>query len=202
MAIKLTLSNMLQLFSAMSPLLLGFFLVMSSLFNQNIKGIVYLAGVLIASVINIFIMNQIQSPVDPGASVSCNLVDIPYLTQFNSPAPTSLFIAFTIAYLLLPMHYNSQMNYVVVAALLCLLILDAVTKVNNKCTTSGGTILGSLVGLVLGAIWYTLFHFSGYDSLLYFDELQSNRVMCNKPSKQTFKCSVYKNGSLISSNIV
>ena len=202
MAIKLTLSNMLQLFSAMSPLLLGFFLVMSSLFNQNIKGIVYLAGVLIASVINIFIMNQIQSPVDPGASVSCNLVDIPYLKQFNSPAPTSLFIAFTIAYLLLPMYYNSQMNYVVVAALLCLLILDAVTKVNNKCTTSGGTILGSLVGLVLGAIWYTLFHFSGYDSLLYFDELQSNRVMCNKPSKQTFKCSVYKNGSLISSNIV
>jgi hypothetical protein len=202
MAIKLTLSNMLQLFSAMSPLLLGFFLVMSSLFNQNIKGIVYLAGVLIASIINIFIMNQIQSPVSPDASVSCNLVDIPYLTQFNSPAPTSLFIAFTIAYLLLPMYYNKQMNYVVVAALLCLLVLDAVTKVNNKCTTSGGTILGTLVGLVLGAIWYTLFHFSGYDSLLYFDELQSNRVMCSKPSKQTFKCSVYKNGSLISSNIV
>ena len=61
MAIQFKLSNILQLFSAMSPLLLGFFLVMSSLFNQNLKGIVYLAGVLIASVINIFLMNQIDT---------------------------------------------------------------------------------------------------------------------------------------------
>lgn len=202
MAIQLTLSNMLQLFSALSPLLLGFFLVMSSLFNQNLKGIVYLAGVLIASVINIFLMNQIGSKIDPNFALSCNIIDIPYLTNFNSPAPTSLFIAFTIAYLVLPMYFNEQMNYVVLATLLCLLALDAITKISNKCTTSGGSILGTLVGLVLGATWYTVFHQSGYDSLLYFDELQSNKVMCSRPSKQTFKCSVYKGGSLISSNIV
>lgn len=202
MAIQLTLTNMLQLFSAMSPLLLGFFLVMSSLFNQNLKGIVYLAGVLIASVINIFLMNQIGSKIDPNASLSCNLIDLPFLKDFNSPAPTSLFIAFTIAYLVLPMYYNNQINYVVLATLLCLLALDAVTKINNKCTTSSGSILGTLVGFVLGATWYTLFHQSGYDSLLYFDELSSNNVMCSKPSKQTFRCSVYKGGNLISSNIV
>lgn len=203
MPIQLTLSNMLQLFSAMSPLLLGFFLVMSSLFNQNLKGIVYLAGVLIASVINIFLMNQIGSEVSPNAALSCNLVNFfPVLTKYDSPAPTSLFIAFTIAYLVLPMYYNSQINYVVLAALLCLLSLDAVTKISNNCTKSGGTILGTLVGFVLGAAWYTLFHVSGYDSLLYFDELQSNKVMCSKPSKQTFKCNVYKGGNLISSNIV
>jgi hypothetical protein len=47
-----------------------------------------------------------------------------------------------------------------------------------------------------------LFHVSGYDSLLYFDELESNNVTCSRPSKQTFKCSVYKNGELISSNVV
>jgi hypothetical protein len=202
MAIQLTLSNMLQLFSAFSPLLLGFFLIMSSLFNQNLKGIVYLAGVLIASVINIFLMNQIDSKIDPNFALSCNIIDIPYLTNFNSPAPTSLFIAFTIAYLVLPMYYNNQINYIVLASLLCLLALDAITKISNKCTTSGGSILGTLVGFVLGASWYTLFHQSGYDSLLYFDELQSNKVMCSKPSKQTFKCSVYKGGTLISSNIV
>lgn len=202
MAIQLTLSNMLQLFSLISPLLLGFFLVMSSLFNQNLKGIVYLAGVLIASVINIFLMNTIGSKTDPNKSISCDLIKLPILSDFNSPAPTSLFIAFTIAYLVLPMYYNNQVNYIVLAALLCLLALDAVTKISNSCTTSGGSILGTLVGFVLGATWYTLFHQSGYDSLLYFDELQSNKVMCSKPTKQTFKCNVYKGGNLISSNIV
>ena len=32
-------------------------------------------------------------------------------------------------------------------------------------------------------------------------ELQSNNIICARPSKQTFKCSVYKNGQLISSNV-
>ena len=201
MAIQLTFSNILQLFSAISPLLLGFFLVMSSLFNHDIKGLVYLGGVLLASVINIFLMNQIGSKRNPTESMSCNLIDIPYLTLYNSPAPSSLFIAFTIAYLILPMKYNNQMNYLVLVSLLCLFGLDAVTKIMNKCTTTGGSILGGLVGFILGASWFSVFHYSGYDSLLYFDELTSNKVTCSRPSKQTFKCSVYKNGQLISSNI-
>ena len=35
-----------------------------------------------------------------------------------------------------------------------------------------------------------------------FNELDSNKVMCSRPSKQTFKCSVYKHGELITSNTV
>ena len=201
MGIELTFSNFAQLFSAISPMLLSFFLVMTSIFNQDLKGMVYLAGVLIASIINIFLMKQVGSEIDPASSVACNLVEIPYLTKYNSPAPTSLFIAFTISYLMLPMINNNSINYIVLLSLLCLLGLDAITKVANKCTTYPGTILGSLTGLMFGAVWYTLFHNAGYDSLLYFDELQSNNVQCNRPSKQTFKCSVYKNGQIISSNI-
>jgi hypothetical protein len=203
MAIQLNFSNIFELVSLMAPLLLGFFLIMSSLFNQNLKGLVYLAGVLIAVVINIFLMNQIGSKRDAANSAfSCNFIDIPFMSGFNSPAPSSLFIAFTIAYLVLPMQYNGQMNYIILASLLCLLVMDGITKVNKNCTTKGGTFLGALVGLILGTVWYSLFHISGYDSLLYFDELQSNNVVCSKPSKQSFKCSVYKNGELVSSNII
>ena len=202
MSIQLNFPNILELISLISPFLLGFFLVLSSLFNQNLKGFVYLAGILIAVVINIFLMNQIASPKIEGRALSCDFIGLPFMEQFNSPAPSSLFIAFTIAYLVLPMKYNNQMNYVILAALLSLLAIDGITKVNKKCTTTGGTVLGTLVGLVLGATWYTLFHMSGYDSLLYFDELQSNRVVCSRPAKQSFKCSVYKNGELISSNVV
>ncbi len=201
MAIHLTFTNIMQLFSLIAPLLLGFFLIMLSLFNQSLKGLVYLGGVLIAIVINIPIMNRIKSPISPDAAMVCNAVELPFMTNFNSPNPSTLFIGFTLAYLFLPMKYNNQINYLLLAALLCLLILDCVTKVANKCTSSGGALLGALLGFILGAAWYTLFHMAGYDSLLYFEELQSNNVICSKPSKQTFKCSVYKNGQLISSNI-
>jgi hypothetical protein len=124
MAIQLNFSNVFELFSLMSPLLLGFFLVMSSLFNQNLKGLVYLAGVLIATIINIFLMNQIGNEKFSDAALSCDFVSLPFMGRFNSPAPSSLFIAFTLAYLVLPMKYNNQMNYVILAALLCLLLMD------------------------------------------------------------------------------
>jgi hypothetical protein len=202
MAINKSFSNIFKIFSAMSPLLLAFFLIMSSLFNQNIKGLVYLSGVLISVVINIFLMNLVGSKRMMGTeSYTCDIFDFSS-GEFNNPAPTSLFIAFTIAYLFLPMKYNNQINYVVLISLLGLFILDAVTKINKNCTTGPGLVLGGLIGLLFGSLWYALFHVSGYDSLLYFDELTSNRVLCSKPSKQTFKCSVFKGGQLISSNIV
>lgn len=200
MAIELTLSNVLQFFSFISPTLLIFFLFMASLFNQNLKGLVYIAGILLASIINIFFMNIIGSGRNPEEAFSCSIFDIPHVSRFNSPYPSCLIIAFTVAYLILPMKYNEQMNYPVLAFLLAILGIDIVTKVQNKCTTWAGSILGGLVGFLLGTIWYILFHVTGFDSLLYFDELRSDNVMCSQPSSQTFKCSVYQNGQLISGN--
>ena len=201
MAIDLTVSNLLQFFSFISPTLLVFFMFMSSLFNQNLKGLVYLAGLLIASLFNIFFMNLIGSGRDENEAFSCSIFDIPHVSQYNSPYPSSLIIAFTVAYLVLPMKYNNQMNYAVLGFLLCLLGIDILTKVQNKCTTYAGAVLGGLVGFLLGTVWYILFHGAGFDALMYFDELRSDSVVCSKPTKQTFKCSVYKNGQLISGNV-
>ena len=201
MAIELSISNVLQFISLISPTLLIFFLFMSSLFNQNIKGLVYLSGILLTSICNIFLMNLIASKMDDDAPLLCNLFDIPYVSMFNSPSPSSVLISFTIAYLCLPMLYNNQLNYGVIAFLGGLLGVDFLTKTTSRCTSIAGSILGALVGFLAGAIWYTLFHITGYDSLLYFDELRSNNVLCSRPTKQTFKCSVYKNGELVSSNV-
>jgi len=201
MAIALSLSNILQFFSFIAPTLLIFFLFLSSLFNQNLKGLVYIAGVLLASVVNIIFMNIIGSEISDDASFSCSLFDIPHVSKYNSPYPTTLIIGFTIAYLALPMKYNKQMNYIVLIFLLCLLGVDMLTKVQNKCTSYPGAVLGALVGFLMGTIWYVLFYALGYSSLLYFDELRSDNVKCSMASKQTFRCAVYQNGELISSTV-
>ena len=60
MGMQLTLTNIFQFISGISPLLLGFFLVMMSIFNQNLKGLIYLSGVLIASVLNLLVMGEIS----------------------------------------------------------------------------------------------------------------------------------------------
>lgn len=197
--IQLSLSNAIRLIAALAPLLLGSFMLLLSIFNQNAKGLVYLAGVMLASVINIFLMNMMKVKKDPEAAMTCNLVELPYISNYNSPSGSALFIAFTFGYLFMPMQFNNNMNYAVISTLLVILAMDAVVKISNKCTTVQGSLVGSLVGVLLGIIWYSILHSAGADSLLYFDEVESNNVVCSKPSTQTFRCSVYKNGQLVQS---
>ena len=55
MVLNLDLKNILNLTSALSPLLVAFLLVMISLFNQNVKGLIYLAGILVTSLVNLVV---------------------------------------------------------------------------------------------------------------------------------------------------
>ena len=199
--IQFTFYSIAQLISALAPILIAFFLLMLTCMNQNFKGLVFIAGAILALFFNIPIMNAVQSLKFPDASPSCSLVDIPFLTGYNSPSNSSLFIAFTFAYLFIPMSYTNQINYPVVISLLSLFAIDSATRIVNKCTTLSGSILGGLIGFALGFLWFSIFQAAGANNLLYFNEMDSNVVRCERPTKQTFKCSVYKNGLLVSSNI-
>ena len=183
--ITMTMGNVFKLFSAVSPMLLVFFLVVSSLFNQDVKGLIYLAGLMLAFIINIFAMNQIKSVKSPDSEIICDLFDFPN-SGYNTPNITSMMIAFTTLYILLPMNYNNEMNYSVVVFLLCLFSIDTFTKLTYSCTTVSGIVLGTLIGSLLGLLWYSVLKNTGNSNLLYFDELRTNKVKCSKPDKQTF----------------
>ena len=198
MAMQLSFSNLLQFFAAISPILLAFCLVMISLFNSDIKGLVYLGGILIASLINLFILNTLQIKSETLIPKYCNLIEFPFnLNEYVSPAFNSMFIAFTLAYLYMPMQYISSMNYPVILFITGLLVLDGGTKVMGGCTTFGGVALGTLIGLVLGLLWFIAFYSTNHKDLLYFNAESSNNVVCSRPSKQTFKCRIFKNGEII-----
>ena len=202
MGVKFELSNIFRLISIISPLMIVFFLVMVSIFNQDLKGMVYLGGLLIASAINILFMNILKKTRLEDEAYSCNLVELPWMSQYNVPLQSSLVIAFTFFYILMPMIYNEQMNLPIVISLLSIFFMDGYVKLSDRCSSILGVFMGGIIGGILGLIWYTIFHSAGKDSLLYFDEMASNNVICSRPAKQTFKCSVYKNGELISSNVV
>tara|TARA_B100000963_G_scaffold262441_1_gene230602 strand:- start:11512 stop:12123 length:612 start_codon:yes stop_codon:yes gene_type:complete len=203
MALSLEPSQLIQFFTAMSPLLLAFLLVVVSLFNQDVKGLVYLGGVLLGSFAWLIMLFLIKSPTNPDRADSCNMINWPFnITAYNNPNYSSYFIAFTIAYLVLPMYFNEQMNWTVLVFLLTLFVADAYSSVSKKCTPVSGPVIGSIIGLLMGGMWFTVFHATGNDDLLYFQEMLSNNVVCKRPEKQTFKCSVYRKGELISSSII
>ena len=203
--LQFTLTNIFQLISFLSPFFLGFFLVLGSIFNQDLKGLIYLAGVLMATIINILLLNIIRSTSLQDRSPICDLVSMNIFNTggtFDNPNLSSSFISFTMVYLILPMIYNKQMNWVVLVFLFLLYIIDILTVLSNKCSRFPGILTGTITGIILGSLWYSVINVTGNSKLLYFDEFISNNVVCSRPSKQTFKCSVYKNGELIKNNIV
>ena len=195
MAMRLSLNNILKFTGYITPFLLTFFLVMTSVINNDVKAIIYLAGVLITLFLNknIF-MNLFKSPALPDASPSCTLFNSsPTVTQYNSPAFNSVFMGFTMIYLILPMINLGTPNVPVILFLLLLFLLDGITKLTDKCTTVSGVVLGVLIGGLFGGIWFAILDSLGYKDLLYFSETSSKGAVCSRPSKQKFKCKVKKN---------
>lgn len=201
--IPFTFTNLFMVMATISPLLVAFFMVMVSLMNENIKGLVYLAGSLFALTLNYPLQSAIgdryEAP-EEGALI-CSPFILGGLEQYNSPAASSLFLAFTFAYLFIPMYANNVYNYGIVSMMLILIFSNAYAKIRTKCFDTSAAVMGTLVGFVFGTLWYVLLKSSNADKFLYFGEMDSTAVRCSMPKEQTFRCAMYKNGVLISSDI-
>jgi hypothetical protein len=195
MALEFTISNFIQIFGLMSPLFLGTFLVLVSIFNQNIKGVIYLALVLLTSIFSYGLSILLKNNTSQQAGEICNLINFPLIsTHYNVPNFNSVFISFTFMYLLLPMIVNDQINFWVIGLLITLFTVDAYVKISNFCTETKGVFIGLVLGLSFGIIWYFILKMNDLESLLFFNDLTSNNVVCKRPAKQAFKCQLYKNG--------
>ena len=114
-------------------------------------------------------------------------------------------------YFILPMIMVSKqnnvnaMNYGVLAFFVGYIALDIFIKSSLLCVPSffSTVVLGNVFsGLFLGGVIAGLIMYgSNLKSYLYINEVNTNKEVCTMPSKQQFKCSVYKNGELVGSSI-
>jgi hypothetical protein len=125
----------------------------------------------------------------------CNSVQF---TSFGNSTLSTFVFGFTIMYLLLPMFFNNSINFLIVQILFVYSMLDLYIKQTNNCLPKATEVcLNFLCGLLCGAAIIGCLYAGGSSYILFFNEIQSNKEVCNMPSKQTFKCQVYKNGELI-----
>ena len=200
--IDFSLQNIFTFVGYISPFLVTFLMVMISFMNQNIKGLIYLAGVLIVATISTLLINLAGQAgfISSSNSPLCGIFNVPFIgetTQGSIPPFNSVLIMFTFAYSYLPMISNNEMNYPFFAFLLSLFLIDGVSKVSEGCTTYIGVFIGGIIGYLMGAFYYMIIDMSGHKDLLFFNELSSDKAICTKPSRKTFKCKVYKNGQVI-----
>ena len=190
---KFGLNDVLSAVALISPFLLAFLMVMISIINSNIKGFIYLLGLIILFVIIVLFQNTIRAPIDT-TNKFCNLLNI---SQYSVPSFNSALYLYTILYILLPMITMEMVNFPLIIVFVLLYVLDSIVKYTNKCSSLIGIIMGSVLGLFFGISWFLLIRSTGQKGLLYYDDLVSNKIACTRPTKQNFKCQFYKNGELI-----
>lgn len=201
--LKMDMSTIFGFISLIGPFFIMFMMLTLSIFNSNFKGFFYLIGVSIMYAF-ILILNKTlnaETPEKPNAYhfPFCQLFgnEIYYsIPSFNS----SLYI-FTLSYLLFPMIKNNMFNLPLVLFFLTLFAIDTITRtIHINCTNSKGVTLGALIGFIWGLLYYNLMNENNSTKqFLYYNDFGSNKVACMRPSKQKFKCSVYKNGQLVES---
>lgn len=199
--INASFTNLLELIGALYPIFIISFLFIATIFNWNIlKGVAYIGGIVFCFISWLLIGKLFNKHRPNYASLTCDLISVP--GKYLIPNLPIIVTFFTLAYISIPMIENSLVNPVVISLMTILSSINIYYQYDNSCTDYTGIFLSIIIGLILGASWFVLFWISDRRDLLFYNELVSNNVVCNRPSKQTFKCTVYKNGEIISSNIV
>jgi hypothetical protein len=192
--------NAIIYFSFFSPIILATSITSLSFIFQNFKGLIYL-GFLIGCCIvrNYVYMITGGSPIVNDKTICTSI----QYSKYGNPTFSAFVFAFTIMYLSLPMFSNSAPNFWVFISLVAYFFIDMFIKLYKKCVVSiGELILNVLLGLSSAALIVTLMYAGGSGEHLFFNEVSSNKDICYQPSKQSFKCEVFKNGELLSSTNV
>ena len=191
--------NYFKFLSFIFPHALVSFFVILSLFNQNLKVIFYIFGLIVMNIIidisqhsgyKFFNKNSNYHEVCTIFKTGVSLID--------SPAYSVSSIAYTFAYLVFAMVYSGIFNISVIVGFFLALLFVIFTQIYYGCLQSVGAVMGLFVGIFMGIITGFITGFINRD-YLYFSEYISDKVACSIPQKQTFRCNVYKNGEIINS---
>ncbi len=179
-----------------SPIILAVSITSLSFIFQNFKGLIYLGFLLAVCIVRNYIYMLSGSPPIVNDRTICNSVQY---SKYGNPTFSAFVFAFTIMYLSMPMFSNGAANLWIFVSLVAYACVDIFIKVYKNCIPKMGDLfLNVLMGLASGAAIVSLMYVGGSGKFLFFNEVSSNKDVCYKPKEQTFRCSLYKNGELIS----
>lgn len=188
--------NLVVFSSFFSPFILAAGITSLSFIFQNFKGLIYLGFLVGCCFVRSYVYMMSGSNPSVNDKTICSTVQY---TKYGNPTFSAFVFAFSIMYLSIPMFSNGSVNFWVFISLITYFFLDMFIKIYKKCILQMSDLfLNVLLGATSATLIVTLMYAGGSGKYLFFNEVSSNKEMCYQPSKQTFKCSVFKDGTLIS----
>jgi len=209
------IKNTMNIFNSLSfysPIIICVSIVVFSMFTVTMeKAFVFFVWIFIITFLRIIVFKGLSSK-EPVAEIPS--VCLTGLTELFIPKDvlySTYILTFTLMYLITPMIMISvqknvnAMNYGILAFFVAYIALDLFIKNSLACIPGffSTAILGNLLsGLFLGAVVSGLIMYgTNLKTYLFINEMNTNKEVCSMPSKQQFKCNVYKNGTLVGSSI-
>jgi len=188
--------NLVVFSSFFSPFILAAGITSLSFIFQNFKGLIYLGFLVGCCFVRSYVYMMSGSNPSVNDKTICSTVQY---TKYGNPTFSAFVFAFSIMYLSIPMFSNGSVNFWVFISLITYFFLDMFIKIYKKCILQMSDLfLNVFLGATSATLIVTLMYAGGSGKYLFFNEVSSNKEMCYQPSKQTFKCQMYKDGTLIS----
>lgn len=206
-------NNSMKIFNSLSfysPIIICVSIIIFSIFTLTMeKAFAFFAWIFMITFVRIIMFKGLGSEIREIPEICTT-----GLTELFIPKDvtySTYILTFTMMYFLMPMimisvqSKTNAINYGVLGFFVAYIALDLFIKKSLMCIPSfvsltvitnvlGGMFLGALIS---GLIMYG----TGLKSYLYINEINSNKEVCSMPSKQTYRCNVFKNGELVSSSI-
>ena len=181
--------------SFFSPIILATSITSLSFVFQNFKGLIYLGFLIGFCVIRNFIYMINGSLPTQNDRTLCSSIQY---SKYGNPSFSAFVFSFTIMYLSFPMFSSGAANFWIFLSLLAYFFIDLYIKITKKCVIQMSDLfLNILLGISSAALIVVLMYVGGSGKYLFFNEVSSNKDVCYKPKEQTFKCEVFKDGTLV-----
>jgi hypothetical protein len=192
---KLNLISLFYLFFRFAPFIIVSYFALQSLFNQDLKGVIYLIGLLIAAVITVLLGNLIPITSDANGlpqqskSAQCNQLTLGTDGPISKLPLSQTVFGYTLAYLTYFISINNLQTQNIPTFILfpILIIADMMWNTTNGCSTTILLLSGLIVGGIVGTLWAMMIDSTDASNLTYFSGI-SNKDVCSRPSKSLYKC--------------
>jgi hypothetical protein len=192
----LNIINILYMFFRLAPFIIVSYFTLQSLFNQDLKGVIYLIGLLITSIVVVLLGNILKkfSPPKGLMPTDYSKIRCTQLTLGNSqpisvlPLSQTVF-GYTLAYLGYFISINNLQTQNIATFILfpILIVADMMWSTVNLCSSPKYLLISLILAALMGTLWAMMIDSTNAPDLAYMSGI-SNKDVCSKPTKSLYKC--------------
>lgn len=192
---EVNIGSLLYLFFRMAPFFIVSYFTLSSIFNQDFRGFVYLVGLVIACVICVLIgqvlPNSLDKITDVRIRAKCTALTLGKTQPLSNLPLSQTVFGYTLAYLSYFISTNNlQLQNIPMFVFMSLIILaDLMWNVFNTCNELKYLGLSLVIGGGIGVGWAAFIEMNA-PSVAFFSGLDKNT--CQQPTKGLYRCRATK----------